>query len=86
MEDDKVIVPQSSLAKQVFALVRYTMTAVGGYVLGRGLVDQDTFALIVVIGGTVIPGAWGIYETWHNNEQKKSMASKLPNEDAEIKQ
>jgi len=79
MEDHMIIVPNSSVAKQAAALTRYAMTAVGAYALGRGYVAADTMALISVILVTVLPGAYGIYETWRSNEQKKALAEHAPN-------
>ena len=71
--EDPIVVPQSSFAKQAITLLRYAVSVVSGYVLGKGWVDGDTLAFIAVLITTVVPGVWGLYETWKNNEEKKTI-------------
>lgn len=48
-------------AEQVGGIVRAILAAVGGYFVGRGLIDESTVATIAGAAATIITAAWSVW-------------------------
>ncbi|TCD04284.1 hypothetical protein EYB45_08540 [Erythrobacteraceae bacterium CFH 75059] len=72
-------VPASSLGEQITTLLRYVVTAVGGYALGRGWIDDDLLQMLIALVTIAVPSALGIYRTWRNQRKLRTVAEMVPN-------
>lgn len=46
--------------------IRHVLTAVGGYAVGRGYIDEQTATMLAGVGATVIGALW----SWFAPEKK----------------
>lgn len=74
-----IVVNPTSLPAQIATLVRYLITALGAYAIGKGWLEQDTLNFVLALSATVVPMAYGIYKAWTNNQKLKVLEPYLEN-------
>ncbi len=80
-----VIVPASSIPESSMTLLRYALTALGGVLVSRGYLNDQT--LNDVVGGLllILPVVWGILRTKRSIAKQQTMAEQLPDSAAQIR-
>jgi hypothetical protein len=81
---DPIIINDNTLEGQITTLVRYVLTAFGGYALGKGLIDNDTLNLVTGFVTVAIPAAWGLWKTYQHKKQAIDLADAAPNALAKV--
>lgn len=66
MPNTPIVVTDNTLEGQITTLARYLLTAVGGFALGKGWIDNELLQLLTGLVTVAAPTAWGIYRTWSN--------------------
>jgi hypothetical protein len=46
--------------EQVGGIVRALLSAIGGYLVGKGLVDEGTMTAVVGAGVTIVTAVWSV--------------------------
>jgi ABC-type nickel/cobalt efflux system permease component RcnA len=86
MEEEKpILVPSSSIPLSITTLLRYLVVALGGYLVAKGFVSKEEWIEIASAILIIVPTLWGMVATVRNNQQKKLMASHLPDSIAKEK-
>lgn len=73
MADTPIIVSDSSVPKQIITGAQYLVAMACSFALGRGWIGQDLVAQIAAATPAVVAVAYGVYKTWRNNEDKKTI-------------
>lgn len=67
---------QVSVTKDQFMTsLRYLIVAGGSYLIGKGIINSDTFNAILEVATVLGPLAWGLYVNWQKSEQTKVIAA-----------
>lgn len=48
-------------AEQVAGVVRAVIAAIGGYFVGRGIVDQSTVSSVAGAAATIVTAVWSVW-------------------------
>lgn len=64
-----VVNPDQTMA-QLGVAVRYAITLVGGYLVGKGWIDGDLVQVIATALTALVPAA---YAVWRSSQQKKAL-------------
>jgi hypothetical protein len=73
MAEPQIIVPDSSTPKQLLTAAQYLVAMACSFAIGRGWVGPDLVVQITAAVPAVVAVAYGIYRTWQNNEEKKTI-------------
>lgn len=79
-----IIVSDSTAAPTLGALIRYLLTAIGAFAIGRGWVTDETMQAITALATVVAPTAYGIYLSWKNRRKLIVTAEAAPNTVARV--
>lgn len=79
-----ITVTDNTLEGQITTLARYLLTAVGGFALGRGWIDNELLQLLTGIVTVAAPTAWGIWKTLQNKRQLITVAEAAPSDVANV--
>lgn len=80
-----VVVPASAVPAQLASVVRAGLVAAGGYMAGRGWIDESTAGAIVSIGAIILPLIWAQFTARNAHKKAVTMAEHLPDRVATIK-
>ncbi len=80
-----IIVNGSAIPATILTVLRYVLTALGGVLVTNNVLPTDT-NVDQIVGAFLILAAtvWGAYRSKTNNDQKVTMAEKLPDRIAEV--
>lgn len=73
-----IVVPESSVIAQIGALLRYLLTAIGGFAIGKGWIASDLLELLTGLLTVAAPTAYGIWLTWRNRRALVAAAEVAP--------
>lgn len=79
-----LVVTDSTLEGQFSTLVRYLLTTVGGFALGKGWIDGELLQLLTGIVTIAAPAAYGIYKTYTAKQRQIVLAEAAPNNVARV--
>lgn len=74
----------SSLEGQIWTIVRYTVSTVGGYLVGRGLIKADDLNAVLGMLVFLVPAGFGVYSTYKNKQKLLKVAEVAPDTKAVI--
>lgn len=75
----------NQLPGQAGTLLRYILTTVGGYALGKGWIDDQLLQVLTALITVIAPLAYGMYKTWIHKSQLVVTAEAAPNSVAVVK-
>lgn len=73
-----LVVTDSTIEGQFTTLVRYLLTTVGGFALGKGWIDGEALQLLTGLVTIAAPAAWGIYKTYTAKQRQIVLAKAAP--------
>ena len=79
-----IIVSDGTATPTLGALLRYLLTAIGAFAIGRGWVTDETMQAITALATVVAPTAYGIYLSWKNKRKLIVAAEAAPNTVARV--
>lgn len=83
--DAPLEVSDGTLFGQIATLLRYLVTTVGGYALGRGWIDGQLLQVITGIVTVALPTAYGIWKTYTTKKSLIITANAAPDSVAIVK-
>lgn len=79
-----IVVNDGTTTPTLGALLRYILTAVGAFAIGRGWVTDETMQAITALVTVVAPSAYGIYLSFKNKKKLLVAAEAAPNSIAKV--
>lgn len=78
-------VNSNSVPAELGALVRYAVTSLGGYVVGKGWIDAELLNIIVGLAMVALPTVYGMWKTRTARKVLVTVASAAPDSVAVVK-
>jgi hypothetical protein len=78
MSDEPITVTDAPLDGQITTLVRYAVSALGAFAIGKGWIDDAGLQLATALVTIVLPTAFGLYKTWTAKKQAIALADAAP--------
>lgn len=85
MSNQPIIVPASPLVPVVATLVRQALVILGGILMSRGVIAEDTLNTILAAIPVLIGAVWSIYAAVDKQQKSRAMARLLPDSIAQEK-
>lgn len=79
-----VVNPDQTMA-QLGVAVRYAVTLVGGYLVGKGWIDGDLLQVIAAALTALVPAAYAAYRSHQQKKALVTVAAAAPNTVAVVK-
>lgn len=79
-----LVVTDSTMEGQIATLVRYLLTSVGGYALGKGWIDNDALVVLTGLVTVAAPTAYGIFKTYTSKKRLIAVAEAAPDATAVV--
>jgi hypothetical protein len=73
-----IIVNTDQTAAQLGVALRYGLTTIGAYAIGKGWIDGDLLQLIVALATVIAPAAFAFYRSHQQKKQLVTIASAAP--------
>lgn len=80
-----IIVSDTTATPTLGALIRYLLTAIGSFAIGRGWVTDETMQAATALAMIVGPAAYGIYLSWKNKRKLITAADAAPSSVAQVR-
>jgi len=81
---NKITINESAVPAAVASAGRQIMLVVGGYLIGRGYIQADTWAAIGTIGTIAAPFAYGQYVMWVRHRENVEVYDAAPSSVSEV--
>lgn len=82
---DPIIVRENPYPAGVSTVIRYALTALGAFLVSRGIFSQDMINDVIGAVLVILPAAYGLYRTVILKKEAVVMAAALPNDVAVVK-
>lgn len=83
--DDPITINESPVPASLTSLVRQITLVAGGWMVGKGYLDQSTAAAIGSILVIAAPLVWGQIKQWTRHNELVSLAKQVPDSVATVK-
>jgi hypothetical protein len=85
LDTNPILIDPSSTVGQLGALLRYVLTAGGGFALGRGWISSDALQFLTGLLTVILPTAYGIWKTHQTKQKLVEVAAAAPDSVAVVK-
>ncbi len=68
----------------IFAALRYALTAVGAWLIGKGYISDDTLEMLTALVTVVAPTVYGVWLSYRNKQKLIATAEAAPNSVAKV--
>ncbi|MFN3473583.1 MAG: hypothetical protein ACK4ZW_06005 [Blastomonas sp.] len=84
MADNPIIVTDNTLEGQIGTLLRYLVTSLGGFALGKGWIDGEALQFFTGLMTVALPTAYGIWKTYTGKQKLIATAQSAPDYVAQV--
>lgn len=81
---NKITIDESAVPSGLAAALRQILLVVGGYLIGRGYIQADTWAAIGTVATVAAPFVYGQYITWAKHRDSVEVFDAAPSSVAEV--
>lgn len=81
---EPILVSDQTTTPPVFAALRYALTAVGGWLIGKGYITDDTLEMLMALVTVVAPTVYGVWLSFRNKQKLITTADAAPNSVAKV--
>lgn len=81
-----ITVSDSTASGQFTTSLRYVLTAIGAYALGRGWIESDLLELLTAVLTVLAPTIWGLWRTYVHKKQLVTLARYAPPSVGQVKE
>jgi len=85
VNDEPIIIDPNSVPAQLAALLRYMLTALGSYAIGKGWIDGELLNVLTGLATVAAPAIWGMWRTWQTRKTMVTVGEAAPNSVAVVK-
>lgn len=80
----QIIVTDQTATPPIFAALRYALTAVGAWLIGKGYITDQTLEMLTALVTVVAPTLYGIWLSYRNKQKLIATADAAPNSVAKV--
>lgn len=79
-----IVVSDQTATPPIFAALRYALTAVGAWLIGKGYITDQTLEMLTALVTVVAPTLYGIWLSYRNKQKLIATADAAPNSVAKV--